>query len=74
MVKLRELMGGKAGQHVATILMACEKKGYLMARSYTAPMIIEEFGLVTSSQSINKYLNKGMIPKDEIDQAINMLP
>jgi len=72
--KLNELLDGKKGKDVAKVLEALQNKNYLQKNSYNTTDVISEFNLSCSRQSITNYLNKGNIPKDEIQQIVDLLP
>ena len=78
MEKLCELLSFKdSGRDVAKVLLALEKKNYLLRKSYTVNEVIAEFNLLCSRQSITTFTSENAakpIPQSEIQQIIDLLP
>lgn len=67
-----------SGREVAKVLEALQYKNYLIRNSYSTPMVIVEFGIKCSKESINRMLNKKIFDvsptKDELLQIVSILP
>ena len=75
MNKLHELLdNNNSGREVAKVLKALEMNNNLLKQSYKTPMVIETFNLQCTKQAISKYMVDKMLPKEEIQQLINILP
>jgi hypothetical protein len=78
MQKLHELLDRRnSGRDVAKVLLALEKKNYLVGRSYKTNDVITEFSLECSRQAITAFTSASAvnpIPKTEIQQIIDILP
>ena len=75
MAKLHELLDKQtSGREIAKVLEALQAKNYLLKQSYNVSDVISQFELNCSRQSITNYLNKELIPQNEITQIIEILP
>ena len=70
----KHLDNNNSGREIAKVLKALESKNILLSQSYKTSQVIKEFNLQCSKQAINKYRGNGMLPIDEIQQVINILP
>lgn len=74
MRKLRELISRQKGRHVALVIEACIKKGYLLGYDCSIRTIIESFNLECSNESINKFLKKDRFSDEELETMIKAIP
>ncbi|MDR3705331.1 MAG: hypothetical protein P4L28_05430 [Paludibacteraceae bacterium] len=75
MAKLHTILdNSSAGRKIAKVLKALESKNILVKQSYNIPMVIETFNLQCTKQAISKYMVDKMLPIEEIQQLINILP
>ena len=66
---LHTKIDGKKGKDVSLIMLAAIKKGWLTKPTYT--QVENEFKNIGSKAGYNRYLNKNMFTKEEIEGAIN---
>ncbi|OAV71807.1 hypothetical protein Barb4_00414 [Bacteroidales bacterium Barb4] len=75
---LHPLLDKEKGKMVAIVIMALKKKGYLFISNgkYTQlyRAMSDVFGYIGTYQSINKYMDKEIIPESEIQDVVERLP
>jgi hypothetical protein len=69
--KIHTKLDGKKGKDAALIILACIEKGWVMRPTYT--QVKNEFGDVGSKTGYNRYLNKELFTKEELEGAKNSL-
>jgi len=73
MDKLHELLDNHtSGIHIANVLEALERKGYLPEGARVVAIVIREFNIRCGQQAVSKYRNNTQ--GDEVGRIMNLLP